>query len=110
MSLKGGLSDIEIRNAISSNKLHEYVDKGIITPEKYDELLEIYSITRPDADKKDREKPRKRKKTLYSIVSVVILFVSMLCGLAYLIGQYGKGIAVLYIFLWVWAISYALLN
>ena len=82
MSLKGGLSCTEIRNALDSNTLHEYVDKGIITSEKYNQLLEIYGVTHHiNKDKKERELSRKIK----SVLSVVILFISILCGLAYLI-------------------------
>ena len=107
MSLKGGLSDTEIRNAIADNKLHEYVDKGIISKEKYNILLEIYgSGPRTSKEKEDRELSERIKGALSS----VILFVSMLCGLVYIIEQYGKGSGVWYIFLWIWAVSYAISN
>lgn len=56
------------------------------------------------------EEDRATSRNIKSIFSVVILFVSMLCGLAYIIEHYGKGVAVWYVFLWVWAISYALQN
>lgn len=68
--------------------------------------VEDSAIHRINEDKKDREISRKIK----SVLSVVILFVSMLCGLVCVIEQYGKGVALLYIFLWLWAISYALSN
>ena len=41
-SLKGGLSDTEIRNAISNNNLSKYVEKGVISTERYNELVKIY--------------------------------------------------------------------
>ena len=110
MSLKGGMSATELFDTIDDarkgkkkaiKKLNEYVQKGSISTQEYNKLMTAYRINK---DKKDMELSRKIK----SVLSVVILFVSMLCGLVYVIEQHGKGTAVLYIFLWVWAISYAL--
>lgn len=62
-SLKGALSDSEIRNAITNNKLHKYVDKGIISTERYNELIEIYGAI-PQGEKSSREVqvPKKTSK------------------------------------------------
>lgn len=112
MSLKGGISDTELRNTIVNtrkgkkkaiNKLSEYVEKGSISTELYNKLITEYRLNK---DKKNREMARKIK----SLLSGVILFVSMMCGLLYVIEQYGKGTAVWYIFLWIWAFSFALSN
>ena len=115
MSLKGGMSDRELLDAIDDarkgkkkalDKLSKYAESGLISAERYEELVGKECIERIKKYKKRRDKSQKIK----SVLAVIILFVSMLCGLAYLIEQYGKGVAVLYIFLWVWSLSYALRN
>lgn len=91
----------------AEEQLRKPVEDGIISTNHYNKSTEKYSaIHRTNEGKKDRELSRKRKSGL----SVVILFISMLCGLVYVIEQYGKGVALLYIFLWLWAISYVLSN
>ena len=44
MSLKGGLSGTEIRNAIKSNNLSKYVEDGTISTEQYQRILQIYGV------------------------------------------------------------------
>ena len=52
-SLKGTLSDTELREAITNKKLDKYVDEGIITTEKYDELVKTYGVI-PEGEKPHR--------------------------------------------------------
>ena len=101
VSFKGHIKHKELLDTINGvkkgnkkavEKLSGYAEKGIISTELYNKLMIEYRINK---DKKDRAMARKMK----SVLSVVILFVSMLCGLAYLIEQYGKGVGVLYVFL-----------
>ena len=54
-------------------------------------------------DRKEKEKPRKIKELLFNVASLVVLFSSMLCGLAYLINSHGKSIGLWYLLLWFWA-------
>lgn len=75
MSLKGGLSDTEIRNAISNNELYKYVDKGIISIERYNELSEIYGAI-PSGE-------RPNKKPVYIILCIVLLLLIALVSVAY---------------------------
>lgn len=75
LSLKGTLSDTEIRNAISNNKLHRYVDKGIITTEKYNELVETYGAI-PNGERPHREvqvpkKTAKDKKVSQTVRTIL---------------------------------------
>ncbi len=74
-SLKGTLSDSEIRNAITDKKLHKYVDKGIITTEKYDELVKTYGAI-PSGEKPYREiqvpqKTAKDKKVSQTVRTIL---------------------------------------
>lgn len=71
MSLKGGLSDTKIRNAIANNKLHEYVNKGIISKEKYNRLLELYGSV--PCISKEKGKTQKIKHILCSIILILSL-------------------------------------
>ena len=90
----------------SKKKLRKFVNREI-SEYYYNELIERYStFHRINKDKKDRELSRKIK----SVLSVAILWISMLCGLVYVIEQHGKSAAVWYISLWIWAFSYALSN
>lgn len=59
-SLKGTLSDTEIREAITNKKLDKYAKKGIITTEKYNELVKTYGAI-PEGEKPHRtvEVPQK---------------------------------------------------
>ena len=114
MSLKGGVDvspkrKTEYLNAVedvqkgkkgASERLAKFVDSGMISAEAYEELIEQHGI-------KKEKKSRNMKDVFFAIVAVLILFISMLCGLAFLIERYGKGIVVWYIFLWIWALSYA---
>ena len=115
MSLKGTereipLRDIpKVRKAVADRNvdvLAKYVESGAISTEIYNQLMEDFRAN-PNKPAKDK-KVKDLSKLIKGILSIAILFVSMLCGLAYLIEQYGKGAAVWYIFLWLWAISHAL--
>lgn len=116
MSLKGGINTQALINTIKDvqygkkgacERLYKYVEDGEISHDTYNELIEQYGIKR-----EENKNPllKKKESKFCAVASVAILFVSMLCGLAYMIEQYGEGAAVLYIFLWVWALSYALSN
>ena len=105
MSLKGGLSGTEIRNAISNNNLSRYVEDGTISTEKYNELLKIYGVAHR-ANEERKKKPKKVKDMVCSVLSVIVLFSSMLCSLPLIMKDYEKGGAVCYFFLWICAFGY----
>lgn len=71
MSLKGGLSDSEIRKAIADNKLSEYVANGTISPERYNEILKIYRVV-------PNEKPLKKNKKLF-FIGLILLIICLTC-------------------------------
>ena len=115
MSLKGTERDIslkdvpKVRKAIADRNieaLSKYVDSGVISTEIYNQLMEEFRVS-PNKPTKEK-KVKDLSKLIKGILSIAILFVSMLCGLVYLIEQYGKGAGLWYVVLWVWAISHAL--
>ena len=53
-------------------------------------------------------KSKKVKRTIFVVLSVIILFISMLYSLCYVASDYGKGTAVLYFFIWIWAFNNAI--
>ena len=62
-SLEGGLSNSELRSAITNNKLSQYVEEGKISTEKYNELIEKYGAIYPGENPhRDVEVPRKTGK------------------------------------------------
>lgn len=107
MSLKGGMPFTELFDTIDDarkgkksaiNKLKES-----LSPKMYEELVGKYEFI--DCIKKDK-KYREASRKVKSILAVIILFVSMLCGLVYVTEQFGKETAILYILLWIWSISF----
>ena len=74
-SLKGGLSDTEIRKAIADKKLSKYVEKGTITTEKYNELIEKYGVIpsgeRPHRDIQVPQKSGKKKNVSQTVRTIL---------------------------------------
>jgi hypothetical protein len=116
MSLKGGLSPSEFYDIIDDAKkgkkkaldiLSKYVEKGVISAEFYNELVTKYRINKM---KKDKENLQKIKRTLCGIIAFVVLFSSLGYALSNLTQKNGKGIAVCYLLLWLWAFHKLLKN
>ena len=83
MSLKGGLSGTEIRNAIKSNNLLRYVEDGTISTEQYHRILKIYGVVpsgkNPSRDVRLPKQHYKRKslmKVLRNVLAVVVGLIS----------------------------------
>ena len=74
-SLKGGLSDSEIRKAIADNKLSKYVESGKISTERYKELTKIYGAIpkgeRPHRDIKVPSKTADDKKVSQTVRTIL---------------------------------------
>lgn len=74
-SLKGGLSDTEIRKAIADKNLSKYVEKGTITTEKYNELIEKYGVIpsgeRPHRDIQVPQKSGKKKNVSQTVRTIL---------------------------------------
>lgn len=87
----------------SKRRLRKFVNREI-SEHYYNELIEKYSFShRVNRAKRDKE----IKNELYGVASFLILLGSMANTLAYVLEQHGKGMAVVYFFLWFWAINYA---
>lgn len=105
MSLKGiehdiSLKDVpKVRKAVADRNiklLTKYAESGVISTEIYNQLMEEFRVN-PNKPTKEK-KVKDLSKLIKGILSIAILFVSMLCGLVYLMEQYGIGVSVLYIF------------
>lgn len=96
------VEDVQKGKKGATERLYKFVESGWISFQDYEELIEKYENVN-SVNKKFSPK-------IKSVLSVVVIFTSMLCGLAYLIEKYGKGVAVCYFFLWILAISYAFSN
>ena len=113
MSLKGGISHTELLNTIDDakkgkqgaiEKLAKYVDDGKLSREEY---IPFIMRCRRNKTKKDDERLQKIKDVLCGTASSLILLGSMATTLGEIVVRHGKGIAVPYLFLWIWALSYA---
>lgn len=118
MSLKGGIQnpsqwskefldtveDVQKGKQGACERLYKYVEEGAISTKAYNDLIEKYGIKK---EEKKTDRLKKIKSTFCAIASVVILFASMGRALQDLVVHYGKGIAVVYFFLWFWAFFYA---
>lgn len=91
----------------AERRLAKYVDSGMISTEEYKTLIDKYGVFhRINKEKRKREASEERKEWLCIIVSIVVMFSSMLCTLPCVMKDYEKGGAVCYFFLWIWAFSY----
>ena len=126
MSLKGTEKDIPLKDIPKLRKaaaerntaeLAKYVNSGAISAEVYQKIIkEFEAIQSDEIPNQDVQAPQRKpkekekinlSKLIKGILSVFILLFSMSCGLVYVIEQYGKGIAVFFLFLWFWAFDYA---
>lgn len=91
----------------SEKKLRKFVNREI--SEHYcNELIQRYAaFHRINKERKERESSQKIKGVLCDIVVSLVLLDSMACALAEHM-RYGKGFAVLYFFLWLWSVDYAI--
>lgn len=90
----------------SKRKLRKFVNREI-SEHYYNVLIERHAFEhRINKAKKERERSQRRKDVLWSIVSIIVLFGSMAITLGEIVVSYGKGIAVIYFFLWICAINY----
>lgn len=112
MSLKGGISHTELLNAIDDakkgkkkaiEKLAKYVEDGRLSREEFGPLIMHCRINKA---KKDDERLQKIKDAFCGIASSLILLGSMATTLGEIVVRHGKGIAVPYLFLWLWAFEY----
>lgn len=122
MSLKGGIvinskATKELLDAIedyqngkknSEKRLYKCVEKRIISAEAYDNLIKKYADMHTiNKNKNKTNVPQKITEILCSVAAVVVLFGSMLSTLGIVTTQNGKGAAVWYFFIWLWAFYYA---
>lgn len=93
------------RNA--KRKLRKFVNREI-SEHGYNELLLRYSdLYRKSKNIRYEEQAKKIKDVFLSSASLLVLFGSMSSALGDLIVRHGKGSAVLYFFLWLWSLNYA---
>lgn len=75
-----------------------------ISIETDNEIIEKYgTMIQATTEKKKTKKTQKIKNAICSITAVLVLFVSMLGALGYILERDGKGVAVLFVLLWLWA-------
>lgn len=87
----------------SKRKLRKFVSEYY-----YNELVKRYDyMYRINKAKKDRERSKKIKSVLCIIFAIAVLISSTESSLDYLIVKYSAESAVLYFFLYLWAIFYA---
>ena len=92
----------------SKRKLRKFVGREI-SQHYYNELIERHGFShRMNQAKNERKRLQKIKHTLYSVAAFIILFSSMAYTLSFILSEYDKSGAILYFFLWLWAIDYAL--
>ena len=97
----------DYKNGKSEKKLRKFVDREI-SENYYSELIKRYRIIHLiNKDKRDRERARKIKDTLCSILALVILFGSMFITAGEIVVRDGKGSALVYVVLFLWAVKYA---
>ena len=59
-------------------------------------------------NEKDKERKQKIKNTCSGVIALIVLFASMLSTLGDLVVKYGKGSALWYLVLWLWAFDHFL--
>lgn len=93
----------------AKNKLYEFVKKGAISIEEHEEIIrEHFGIRSAKKEERKIALLRKTKETFCSVLSILVLFGSMLCTLVYVLSRYGKSEAFWFIPLYIWAFYYVL--
>lgn len=101
------LDDYKNGKRNSKRRLHKFVNREI-SEYYYNELIEKYAFFyRTNRAKRDRETKRKIKSVLCIITAIAVMLSATESALNYLLDTYDSEIAVLYLFLYIWAIFYA---
>ena len=91
----------------SKKKLRKFVNREI-SEHYYNVLIERHAFAhRLNKAKKERERSKKIRRVLCSIFAIAVLMSATESALDYLIVKYSEESAVLYFFLYLWAIFYA---
>lgn len=101
------LEDYKNGKRNSKRKLRKFVNREI-SEYYYNELIKRYAFFhRTNRAKRDRTRTRKIKSVLCIVIAIAVMLSATESALEYLLVTYGEECAILYFFLYIWAIFYA---